>query len=60
MYNRLEFPFQPVFCLQSLPRKAYEADYNAGMGRNFPRDAILETTSQIAPSEWDTVSETTP
>ena len=36
MYNRLEFPFQPVFCLQSLPRKAHKAGRSVGMGSSFP------------------------
>lgn len=32
----MEFTFQPAFCLQSLPRKAYKAGHSAGMGRSFP------------------------
>ena len=56
--SRLEFTFQPVFCLQSPPRKVYEAGYSVEMGRSFPRGAVPESASQIAPSEWDTVSET--
>lgn len=58
MYNRLELSFQPVFCLQSLPRKAYEAGYNAEMGRSFQMSPHAESPSRNEPSEWDTLSET--
>lgn len=44
--------------MQSLPRKAYEAGYNAEMDRSFPRGTVPEAASQIAPSEWDAVSAT--
>lgn len=60
MYNRLEFPFQPVFCLQSLPRKAHEAGHSAGMGRSFQMSPHAESLSRNEPSERDTLSETRP
>lgn len=44
--------------MQSLPRKAFEASHNAGMGRSFPSGAVPETASQnrcskrSAASQW--------
>lgn len=49
MYNRLEFPFQPVFCLQSLPRKAHKAGRSVGMGSSFPMVAPRKARPRLQP-----------
>ena len=41
--------FQPVFCLQSLPKKACEAGYNAGMGRSFPMGVTRKLHPKLRP-----------
>lgn len=54
MYNRLEFPFQPVFLFAE---DACETGYDAKMGRAFPMGAVPESASQILTPERDTVSQ---
>lgn len=41
--------FQPVFCLQSLPRRAHEAGYGAGMGRSFPMGVTRKLHPRLRP-----------
>lgn len=45
----MEFTFQPAFCLQSLPRKAYEAGCSVGMGHSFPRGAPRKLHPRLQP-----------
>lgn len=62
----MEFSFQPVFCLQSLPRRAYEVGYSVGVGRTFPGSAVPEIASRnTAPkrnavSQWRTLRKARP
>ena len=60
MYNRLEFTFQPVIFLLSLPMAARETGHGAEMGRAFPMGAVPESASKIEASKRDTVSATPP
>ena len=58
MYNRLEFTFQPVIFLLSLPMAAHETGHGAEMGRAFPMGAVPESASKIEASKRDTLSAT--
>ena len=58
MYNRLEFTFQPVIFLLSLPMAVHETGHGAEMGRAFPMGAVPESASKIEASKRDTVSAT--
>lgn len=60
MYNRLEFTFQPVIFLLSLPMAAHETGHGAEMERAFPMGAVPESASKIEASKRDTVSATPP
>ena len=60
MYYRLEFTFQPVIFLLSLPMAARETGHGAEMGRAFPMGAVPESASKIEASKRDTLSATPP
>ena len=56
----MEFTFQPVIFLTSLPMAAHETGHGTEMGRAFPMDAVPESASQIEASKRDTASATPP